>query len=110
MKFKVSDTIKFGLDLSYVNATAGMDQFRFTRAEGWAAPKPNQDFDMSQVHTHSDLDTTRFESDLWGKFTVFRSAFIYADWRYVDFADDAPYLYDTSGEISWYTLSLGWSF
>ncbi len=110
LKFKVTEGIKLGLDLAYVDATAGMDQFRFLRAEEWAAPKPNQDFDLSQVHTYSDFDTTRFESNLWAKFSVFRSAFIYADWRYVDFKDDAPYLYDTSGEISWYSLSLGWSF
>ena len=110
LKFKVTDAIKFGLDLAYVNGTAGMDQFRFTRAEEWAAPKPNQDFDMSQVHTYSDIDQTRFQSDLWGKFGIGKSLFIYADWKYIDFADDDPYISNVTGEISWYSLSLGWSF
>lgn len=110
LKFKVTEIFKFGFDLAYVNSTAGMSQFRFTKAEDWAAPKPMQNYDMSKVHTYSDLDTTRLESDLWAKVTIFKSAFLYGDWRYVDYTDDAPYLYDTSGKISWYTLSLGWSF
>jgi hypothetical protein len=110
LKFKVTEAFKIGFDLAYVNATAGMSQFRFTKAEEWAAPKPMQNYDMSKVHTYSDLDTTRFESDLWAKFGFGKSLFLYGDWRYVDYADDAPYLYDTSGKISWYTLSLGWSF
>jgi len=110
LKFKVTEVFKIGFDLAYVNATAGMSQFRFETAEAWAAAKPNQNYDMHLVNTYSDLDTTRLESDLWAKFTFFKSAFLYADWRYVDYTDDAPYLYDTSGEISWYTLSLGWSF
>ena len=70
LKFKVTDVFKFGFDLAYVNATAGMSQFRFTTAEQWAAPKPNQNYDMSRVHTYSDLDTTRFESDLWAMWGI----------------------------------------
>lgn len=110
LKFKVTDVFKFGFDLAYVNATAGMSQFRFTTAEQWAAPKPNQNYDMSRVHTYSDLDTTRFESDLWAKFTFFKSAFLYADWRYVDYTDDAPFLYDTSGSIDYWNVGLGMTF
>ena len=110
LKFKVTESFKIGFDLAYVNGTAGMSQFRFQKAEAWAQPKPMQNFDMSLVNTYSDLDTTRLESDLWAKFGIGKSLFLYGDWRYVDYTDDAPYLYDTSGEISWYTLSLGWSF
>ena len=110
LKFQITESLKIGFDLAYVNATAGMSQFRFTKAEDWAAPKPMQNYDMSKVHTYSDLDNTRFESDVWAKFGFGKDFFLYGDWRYVDYADDAPYLYDTAGTISWYTLSLGWSF
>ena len=110
LKFKVTEAIKLGFDLAYVDSTASMDSFRFLKAEEWAASKPVQNFDMHLVDTYSDLDTSRFESDLWAKFGFGKALFLYADWRYVDYADNAPYLYDTSGEISWYTLSLGWSF
>jgi len=31
-------------------------------------------------------------------------------YRYLDFDDSSPYLYDTSGSVDFYNAGIGWSF
>lgn len=87
-----------------------MDQFRFVRGEVWALPKPNQDYDFSQTYTYSDLDTSRWEFDLGGRYWFKERYWVRAGYRYVDYTDDAPYLYDTSGSIDYWNIGLGMAF
>ena len=35
---------------------------------------------------------------------------VWGGYRYLDYEDDTPYLYDTSGEVSFYSLGLAWTF
>ena len=46
---------------------------------------------------------------------MFKLKFTEALWmrlwyKYIDFTDDAPYLYDTSGTVHVATVTAGWSF
>jgi opacity protein-like surface antigen len=38
------------------------------------------------------------------------SLFLGGDYRFIDVSDDAPYRGDLTGDISIYSLSLGWMF
>lgn len=45
-----------------------------------------------------------------GKYRVNERAYVTGGYRYLDYEDDAPYLYDTSGSVSFYSLGIGWLF
>ena len=105
---KPNEDLQLGLDVTWNNAQAGLDPFRMPEAEAWSAAKPNQNHDFSQTHTYSDLDTTRVDTDLYMRYFFKPGKWVQAGYRYVDYQDDAPFLYDTSGSVDYYTISLGW--
>ena len=39
-----------------------------------------------------------------------RSLYLTAGYQYLDYQDNAPYLYDTTGSVDIYNLGVGWSF
>jgi hypothetical protein len=111
LTLKPSERFKLGLRLGYTVSEAGMDPFDIAdQAADFVSTHPATQYDFSQVHTYSDLDTTRidatfkmdysFADDLWAMFM----------YRYSDFADDAPYMYDTSGTFDWVSVGVGWNF
>lgn len=78
--------------------------------EAFAANKPNQSYDFSQTHNYSDLDTERWNLHLYGRIFLRERFWLYGGYEYLDYADSAPYLYDTSGSVDRYSARLGWSF
>ncbi|MGD8440065.1 MAG: MtrB/PioB family outer membrane beta-barrel protein [Holophagae bacterium] len=104
-----SDRWRLGFDVGYTAAEAGLDPFELP-ADDYVARTPPTSFDFSRTHTYSDLDVSRLNLDAMFKYK-FTDAFWMRLWyRYVDYTDDAPYLYDTSGSIQWATASVGYSF
>ena len=110
VKAKPIDMLQLGLDLVWNTAEAGLDPFRMVNGEQWAAPKPNQNYDFSQTHTYSDLDTERVDLHLYGRVFFKSNLWLYGGYEYLDYSDDAPYLYDTTGSVDRYTVRLGTQF
>jgi hypothetical protein len=98
-----------GLSLGYTAATAGMDPFEL-RADDYVATHPSMSFDFSQSHTYSNIDVSRLDGNLHLKYTFNDGLWLRFWYRYVDYTDDDPYLYDTSGTVQWATVSAGWKF
>ena len=71
---------------------------------------PNQSYDFSQANTYSDLDNEFWEAKLYGRYYVMRSLYLTAGYQYLDYQDNAPYLYDTTGSVDIYNFGVGWSF
>ena len=109
-KVKPTDPLEIGIDLAWNTAEAAMDPFRFLEGELFAAEKPFQSYDFSQTYSHSDLDTTFLEAALEGSYRFNDRMYLSLGYRYLDYQDDAPYLYDTSGSVQFYRLGLGWYF
>lgn len=74
------------------------------------ATHPQSAFNFTSTNTYSDLDVSRIDGDLMVKFKFSDDFWMRFNWRYVDYTDDAPYLYDTSGTAQWATIAAGWYF
>ena len=98
-----------GLYLSYTAAQAGLQPFDLP-ADEFVATHPQSAFNFASTNTHSDLDVSRIDGDLMVKFKFSDDFWMRFNWRYVDYTDDAPYLYDTSGTAQWATIAAGWYF
>ena len=109
LKFKKMDKMELGLDLSWMQAEAGLAPFDLS-ADDYVADHPPMSYDFSETHTYSNLDSTRVDADLWAKFFFTENLWLRLRYHYIDYTDDAPYLYDTSGTYQYVAGALGWVF
>jgi hypothetical protein len=109
LKFQPQENSEFGIDFSWMQAEAALDPFELS-APDYSATHPSMSFDFSQTNTYSDLDSTRIDAYLWAKFFVAEKIWLRLRYHYVDYQDDAPYLYDTSGKYQYASASMGWVF
>ena len=108
-KYGKQDSMEFGVDLSWMQAEAGLAPFELT-ADDFVATHPLMSFDFSQTNTYSDLDNTRIDAEIWAKFWFRDGLWLRLRYHWVDFQDDAPYLYDTSGSYQYAAAAVGWFF
>ena len=104
-----TEEFSFGMNLTWTGSDAAMEQFDLS-ADAYVETHPAMAYDFSESHALSDLDTTRLDFDMDGKFLLTSDVWMVLRYRYADFEDDAPYLYDTTGRFSMYTAALGWKF
>ncbi len=109
LKFRPADPWELGLGLTWTRSDAGLDPFSLA-APDYVATHPSMSFDFSESHTYSDLETTRIEAQVDATYHFNKTFWINAAYRYADYSDDAPYLEDTSGSISLYSVAFGWKF
>lgn len=98
-----------GFNLGYTQAEGGLDPFDLP-ADDYVAVTPSMSYDFSKTHTYSNIDVSRFNGDAMVKFTFTDDLWLRFWYKVVDFSDDDPYLYDTSGIVQWATVTAGWSF
>jgi hypothetical protein len=106
MKFLTASENEIGVDLSWMQAEAGLAPFDLP-ADDYVAITPPMSFDFSTSHLNSDLDNSRIDAEFWAKFWFDSKWWLRLRYHYVDFQDDAPYLYDTSGEYQFVAAALG---
>ena len=98
-----------GLNVTWTTSDAGLDPFALP-APDYVATHPSTVFDFSKTNTYSDLDVTRIDAELDATYHFNKTFRVNLGIRYADYSDDEPYLYDTSGTMTLYSASLGWSF
>jgi hypothetical protein len=108
-KYGKKDKMELGVDLGWMQAEAGLAPFELT-APDYEATHPSMSFDFSQTDTYSDLDSTRIDAELWAKIWFRANFWLRLRYHYVDYQDDAQYLYDTSGTYQFAAASVGWAF
>jgi len=109
LRIHPNDRWDLGFNLTWTTSEAGLDPFSLTAPE-YVETHPSMAFDFSESHTYSDLDTSRIDAEFDATYHFNKTFRVNLGFRYADFSDDAPYLYDTSGTMTLYTASLGWSF
>ena len=108
---KPSEAFEIGIDAVYSSSAGALEQYTFADVPpDFLASKPNQSYDFSHSHTYSDLDVTRLELAISFRYAVSEMMSVRGGYRYIDLEDDAPYLYDTTGSVDFYSLGLAWSF
>jgi hypothetical protein len=109
VRLSPSKKTELGLHLAYTKSEAGLDPFDLP-ADDYVAITPPMIYDFSKSHTYSMLEITRFDGELDFKYKFSDDFWLRAAYKYVDYKDDMPYLFDTTGTVQWATLALGWYF
>ena len=109
LKYGTQNKLELGIDFSYMQAEAGLAPFDLS-ADDYVETHPHMSYDFSQSHTYSDLDSTRIDADVWAKIFFKENLWLRLRYHYIDYSDDAPYLYDTSGKYQYAAAALGWIF
>jgi hypothetical protein len=109
LKFKKTEKTELGLDLSWMQAEAGLAPFDLS-ADDYVETHPPMSYDFSETHTYSNLDSTRIDADVWAKLFFKENLWLRLRYHYIDYTDDAPYLYDTSGTYQYAAAAVGWIF
>ena len=110
LTYRASQRFELAIDGVWNDADAALEDFDFDVPADFLARNPNMSFDFSRTALNSDHDVSRLELGVHGRFEVKEPIGIVAGYRYLDFDDEAPYLYDTSGKVSFYSLGLAWTF
>jgi hypothetical protein len=110
-RFAPGKRFDLGLGVSWTQSQAAMNPFDLAdQAAAFNATHASTVYDFSQTHTYSDLDTTRIDANVDARYKFSDDLWMTLLYRYADFEDDAPYLYDTSGSLDLYAVALGWKF
>jgi len=104
-----SKRLDLGVHLVWTSSKAELDPFSLA-APDYVARVPSMIYDFSQTPSYSRLDTSRVDGQLEATYHVSDAFRVFGSWRYADFQDDAPYLYDTTGSVQFLTLAGGWTF
>ncbi len=109
LQYQVKDKMELGIDFGLTQSEAALAPFELP-ADDYVDTHPTMSFDFTNTYTNSDLDSTRIDADLWAKFWFKDNIWLRLRYHYVDYQDDAPYLYDTSGKYQYATAAVGWAF
>ena len=67
-------------------------------------------YDLSQLHTYSDLDAASWDATFAAEAKLAPAVFGTVSYSYVDYQDDAPYLEDLGGNVDYFRLGVRWTF
>ena len=109
LKYQVDKGAEFGLDISWMEADAALAPFDLP-ADDYVAITPPMSYDFSTSHLNSDLDVSRTDFDLWAKFWIDSKWWLRFRYHLVNYTDNAPYMYDTSGTYRYATAAIGMVF
>jgi len=104
-----TEDFSFSMNITWTGSDAGIEPFDLS-ADDYVATHPSMAYDFSESHTYSDLDMTRIDFEMDGRYMLADDVWMSLRYRYAEFEDDAPYLYDTTGDFSMFTAALGWTF
>ncbi|MBK8596427.1 MAG: hypothetical protein IPN83_12785 [Holophagales bacterium] len=94
---------------SYTASDFAMDPMTLNGGD-FAAHHDLQPYDYSKTHSFSDLDVSRFDGSAELRYQVTKTFSLRGLYRYVDYQDDAPYLYDTTGTVQVVSGGFGLTF
>ena len=109
LKIHPGENWDLGFNLGYTASEGGLDPFELS-ADDYVAITPTMSYDFSKTNTYSNIDVERFNLNAMFKYKFTDDLWMRLWYEYVDFSDNDPYLYNTSGAVQWATVSAGWSF
>jgi len=103
----VNEKLNLSFTGTYTDSTAEMDQLRnYT-----GSPMPSgYDYDLSTVHTYSDLDVAQTDLSVAANYLVADNVSVGCGFTYLRYDDDEPYLEDGAGEAYITDFSVSYSF
>lgn len=109
LNVRPNEQVELGMSINWMSSSAGMDPFDLS-APSFTARVPLMPYDFSQTHLYSDIDVAGWDAGIEARFKMNDRIGLRGRYRYLDYADDAPYLYDTSGSNHVFGAALVWTF
>jgi hypothetical protein len=109
IKVRPGENWDLGFNVGLTESEGGLDPFELP-ADDYVAITPPMSYDFSKSNTYSNIDVERFNFDAMLKYKFDNNVWLRLWYQLVDFSDNDPYLYDTTGAVQWATISAGWSF
>jgi hypothetical protein len=108
--FDLGERFTIGADATYTLATETMEQLAFAYPADVAAILRYSTYDLSEVHTYSDLDSTAWDATVHAEAKLTAKLSGTASYQYIDYNDNAPYLDNLSGRLQIVQAGLRWTF
>ncbi|MCX7895554.1 MAG: hypothetical protein N2447_06345 [Thermoanaerobaculum sp.] len=107
--WKPSTSFQLMGEVALTRGTEMMDQIRMNVPADVLAKLPWSDYDLSLVHTFSNLDTKRWDVNLTALTRLAKSVDGILSYSLVKYEDMTPYVADLTGELSMLQLGLRWT-
>lgn len=107
---RLAEGFRLEIQGSWTEADAALAPFDFDAPEIFLSTFPNSSYDFTDSYLNSDLAVTSWDVGLEATWEVSDRYAVVATYRHLDYQDDAPYRYDTSGEVDFYGLGGRWRF
>lgn len=98
LNVRPAEPVTLSFVASYTASDFAMDPMTLNGGE-FASHHELQPYDYSMTHTFSDLDVSRFDGTAELRYEISKTFSVRGLYRYIDYQDDAPYLYDTTGKV-----------
>jgi hypothetical protein len=102
--------IDLGFSANWALARASMGEVGLSATAAFLAKVVGMSYDFTSTPGWSDLDTTNVDLMADATYRLSSQVWLRGAYRYVDFDDEAPYLYDTAGRNHLIYASVGWVF
>jgi len=103
--YVVNEKLNLSFTGTYTDSEAEMDQIDFSSAD-----LANYDFDLSTVHTYSDLHVAQTDLSVAANYKVNNNTSVGCGFSYLRYDDDEPYLDDGTGEAYMSNVSVSYLF
>jgi hypothetical protein len=108
--YLVNEKLNLSFTGTYTDSTAEMDQLNDYTSSVPAAMAATYDYDLSTVHTYSDLDVAQTDLSVAANYQVADNVSVGCGFTYLRYDDDEPYLEDGAGEAYITDLSVSYLF
>jgi hypothetical protein len=110
LNLRGSEKLDFALAFSWMNSKATMLPFSVTITPEFAALVPKDTYDYQDTDGYSDIDVSRVYADLTARYRLNARTGLRGWYRYVNYSDEAPILYDTTGKNHVFGAAISWTF
>lgn len=87
-----------------------MDRITFNVSEEILSRLHDSSYDLTQVHTYSDLSSSQWDVSLWLSARLSSHSQGVFSYRFTEFTDKKPYIEDFTGRLSVLSAGLRWTF
>lgn len=108
-EWKPWSKLSLSAQVAYTRGSESMDQIVFSVPEEVLARLIDSNYDLTEAHTYSNLDSKRWDVNFTALTRISRGLEGLLSYSYVDFNDVTPYLADLSGKLNAVQVALRWT-
>ncbi|MGC8916380.1 MAG: hypothetical protein ACP5NF_05315 [Thermoanaerobaculum sp.] len=107
--WKPYESLELQGEVGYTRASEMMGQILFNVSEEILAKLHDSNYDLSEAHTYSNLDSKRWDVNLSARARLAKGIHGVVSYNLVKYDDVTPYLADLSGRLDVFQVGLRWT-